>query len=87
MNEGCSSVKNNRILEPEDSLCSSGSDLMPKIATHIFSSKGTSNNSQIRNLREPVSITTDAIKNDFKIKLKNIRIRNLNRINLYPTSG
>ena len=31
---------------------------MPKIATHIFSSKGTSNNSQTTNMREPVSITT-----------------------------
>ena len=80
MNEGCSSIKKNRILEPEHPLCSSSSDIMPKIATHIFSSKGTSNNSQTRNMREPVSITTDTIKNDFKTKLKDIRITNLNRI-------
>ena len=31
-------------------------------------------------MREPVSITTDTIKNDFKTKLKDIRITNLNRI-------
>ena len=31
-------------------------------------------------MQEPVSITTDKIKNDFKTKLKDIRITNLNRI-------
>ena len=34
----------------------------------------------MRNMREPVSITTDIIKNDFKTKLKDISITNLNRI-------
>ena len=80
MNKACSSIKKNRIFEPEHPLCSPGSDVMPKIATHIFSSKGTSNNSQTRNIREPVSFTTDAIKNDIKTKLKDIRITILNRI-------
>ena len=80
MNEGCTGIKKNRILESDHPLCSSGSNVMPKIATHTFSSKGTSNNSQTRNMREPVSITTDTIKNDFKTKLRDIRITNLNRI-------
>ena len=83
MNEGCSGIKKNRILEPEHPSCSSGSDVMPKIATHTFSSKGTSINSQTRNMREPVSITTDTIKNDFKTKLKDIKITNLNRIIIF----
>ena len=80
MKEGCSGITKNRILEPEHPLCPSSSDVMPKIATHNFSSKGTSNNSQIRNMREPVSITTVTTKNGFKTKLKDIRIANLNRI-------
>ena len=80
MNEGCSSIKKNIILEPEHPLCSPDSDVIPNIATHIFSSKSTSNNSQTRNMREPVSITTDTLKNDFKTKLKDIRMTNLNCI-------
>ena len=36
MNEGCSSIKKNRILKPEHPLYSSDSDLTTKIATHIF---------------------------------------------------
>ena len=73
MNERCSGIKKNRILEPKHPLRSSGSDVIPKIETHTFSSKGTSNNSQIRNMREPVSITTDTIKNDFKVGLSRSR--------------
>ena len=47
---------------------------------HTFSSEGTSNNSKNRNMREPVSITTVTTKDDFKTKLKDVRMTNLNRI-------
>ena len=53
---------------------------MPNIEAHAFSSEGTSNNSKTRNVREPISITTATIKDDFKTKLKDIRITNSNRI-------
>ena len=56
MNRGCYGIKKNRILEPEHPLYSPSSDVMPKIATHTFSSKSTSNNSQTRNMQEPVMI-------------------------------
>ena len=75
MNEGCSGIEKNRILEPEDPLCSSCSDVMPNI-----SSEGSSNNSKRRHMREPVSINTVTTNDDFKTKLKDIRITNLNRI-------
>ena len=52
-------------------------DVMPNIADHTFSSEGTSNTSQTRNMGEPVSITTVTTKDDFKTKLKNTRITNL----------
>ena len=68
------------ILEPEHPLCSSSSDVTPNIENHTFSSEGTSNNSKTRNMQEPVSITTVTSKDDFKRKLKDIRIANLNRI-------
>ena len=60
MNEGCSGIEKNKILEPEHPLCSSSSDVMPNIAAHTFSSEGTSqnSNSKTRNMREPVSIKT-----------------------------
>ena len=80
MSEGCSGIEKNRILAPEHPLCSSCSDVMPNISTHIFSSEGTSNNSKIRNMREPVSINTVTTNDDFKTKLKDMRITNLNRI-------
>ena len=51
---------------------------MPNIEAHTFSSEGTSNSSKTRNIREPVSITTVTTKNEFKTKLKDIRIANLN---------
>ena len=61
-------------------MCSSSSDVMPNIENHTFSSEGTSNNSKTRNMREPLSITTVTSKDDFKTKLKDIRIDfNLNR--------
>ena len=53
---------------------------MPKIAAHTVSSEYTSNNSQTRNIQEPVSFATVTTKDDFKTKLKDIRITNLNRI-------
>ena len=53
---------------------------MPNIEAHTFSSEGTSNSSKTRNIREPVSITTVTTKNEFKTKLKDIRIANLNCI-------
>ena len=80
MNEGCSGIEKNRILETEHPLCSSCSELMPNISAHTFSSEGTSNNCKIRNIREPVSINTVPTNDDFKRKLKDIRIINLNRI-------
>ena len=80
MNEGCSGIEKNRILEPEHPLCLSCSDVMPNISAHTFSSEGTSNNSKIRNMRDPVSINTVTTNDDFKTKLKDIRITNLNRI-------
>ena len=80
MNEGCSGIDKNRILEPEHPLCSSCSDVMPNISPHNFSSEGTSNNSNIRSMREPVSINTVTTNDDFKTKLKDMRITNLNRI-------
>ena len=61
-------------------MCSSRSDVMPNTENHIFSSEGTSNNSKTRNMRETVSTTTVTSKDDFKTKLKDIRIANLNRI-------
>ena len=79
MNEGCSGIEKNRILEPEHPFCSSCSDVMPNISAHTFFSEATSNNCKIRNMREPVSINT-VTTNDFKTKLKDIRITNLNRI-------
>ena len=75
-----SSIEKNRIVEPEHSLCSSCSDVMPNISAHTFFSEGTSNNSKIRNMREPVSISTVTTNDDFKTKLKDIKITNLNRI-------
>ena len=80
MNERCSGIEKNRILELENPLYLSSSNVMPKMAAHTFSSECTSNNSKTRNMREPVSITTVTTKNNFKAKLKDIRIRNLNRI-------
>ena len=68
MNEGCSGIEKNRILEPEHPFCSSCSDVMPNISAHTFFSEGTSNNCKIRNMREPVSINT-VTTNDFKTKL------------------
>ena len=53
---------------------------MPNIENHTFSSEGTSNNSKTRNMREPVSIITVTSNEDFKTKLKDIRIASLNRI-------
>ena len=84
MNEGCSGIEKNRILEPEHPLCSSCSVVMPKVSAHTFSSEGTSSNSKIRNMREPVSINTVTANDDFKTKLKDIRITNLNCI-VFPT--
>ena len=75
MNEGCSGIQKNRILELEHTLYLSSSDVMPNVAANI-----TSNNSQTGNMREPVSITTVTTKDDFKTKLKDIKITNLNRI-------
>ena len=83
MNEGCFGIKKNGILEPEHPLCSSSSNVMPNIEAHTFSSEGTSNNSKTRNMREPVSITTVTTKDDFKTKLKDIRITNLNCIGIF----
>ena len=80
MNEGCSGIEKNRILEPEHPLCSSCSEVITNISAHTFSSEGTSNNSKIRNMREPVSINTVTTNDDFKTNLKDIRITNLNRI-------
>ena len=79
MNEGCSGIEKNRILEPEHPLCSSSSDVMPNTAPPTLYSEGTSNNSKTRNMREAVSINTVTTNDDFKTKLKDIRI-NLNRI-------
>ena len=61
-------------------MCSSSSDVMPNIQAHAFFSEGTSNNSKTINIREPVSVTTVTTNDDFKTKLKDIRITNLNRI-------
>ena len=61
-------------------MSSSSSNVIPKIATHTISFEGTSKNSQTRNMREPVSITTVTAKDDFKTKLKDIRITNSNLI-------
>ena len=80
MIEGCSGIEKNRILEPKHPLCSSCSDVMPNISAHTISSECTSNNSKIRNMREPVSINTVTTNDYFKAKLKDIRITNLNRI-------
>ena len=80
MNEGCFRIEKNRILEPEHPLYSSSSDVMSNIAAPTFSSKGTSNNSKAINMREPVSISTVTTNGDFKTKLKDITIKNLNRI-------
>ena len=65
MNQVCSGIKKNRIFEPEHTLCSSSSEVMPNIAAHTFSSEGTSNNSKTNSMREPVFITTVTTKNDF----------------------
>ena len=80
INEGCSCIKKNRILESDHPLCSSSSDIMPKIENHAFSSEGTLNTSKTKNMREPASITSVTSKNDFKTKLKDIRIANWNCI-------
>ena len=53
---------------------------MLNIENDNFSPEATSNNSKNRNMRDPVSITTVASKDDSKTKLKDIRIANLNRI-------
>ena len=82
MNERCSGIKKNRILEPEHRLCSSSSHVMFNIAAHTFSSEGTSNNYKTRNMQETVSITTVTTKDNFKTKLKDIRITNLYRIDI-----
>ena len=82
MNEGCSGIKKNRILEPEHPLCSSSSHVMFNIAAHTFSSEGTSNNYKTRNMQETVSVTTVTTKDNFK-KLKDIQITNLNRIDIF----
>ena len=42
MNEGCSGIEINRILEPEHPFSSSKSDVMTNIAAHTFSSEGSS---------------------------------------------
>ena len=48
-------------------MCSSISDVMPKIAAHTFSSEETSINFQTRkNMREPVPITTVTTKMTLK---------------------
>ena len=78
--EGGSCIKKNIILELEYPLCSSSSDVRPNKEAHTFSSDGISNNSETRNMRESVSLTTVTTKDDFKTKLKDIRITNLNRI-------
>ena len=83
MKDGCSGINKNRTLEPEHALCSSNSDVLPKIESHNFSSEGTANNSQTKIMPEPVSITTVTTKDDFKTKLKDIRITNLNRIVIF----
>ena len=80
MNKPCSGIEKNRTLEFEHPLRSSSSDVMPKTTSHTFSSEGISNNSQTRSMREPVSITTVTTKGDFKTKLKDTRISNVNRI-------
>ena len=59
---------------------------MPNTENHNFSSEGTSNNSKTRNMRKPVSTTTVTSKDDFKTKLKDIRIANLNRIVISHTN-
>ena len=59
---------------------------MPNTENHTFSSEGTSNNSKTRNMRETVSTTTVTSKDDFKTKLKDIRIANLNRIVISHTN-
>ena len=61
-------------------MCSSSSDVRPNIESHTFSSDGISNNSETRNMRESVSLTTVTAKDDFKTKLKDIRITNLTPI-------
>ena len=66
MDEEGSGIEKNRILEPEHPLFSSSSDVMPKIAAHTFSSEGTSNNSQTRNMQETVSITTVTTRTTLK---------------------
>ena len=65
MNEGCSSIEKNRILEPEHPFCSSSSDVMPNIAAPTFLSEGNSSNSKTRNMGEPVSSNTITTNDDF----------------------
>lgn len=51
-----------RILEPEPLLCLLMSDLMSIVSNHTFSTDGTLNDHQIRNMQESVSIVTEPIK-------------------------
>lgn len=67
MNEVCSSIsrikkRKYRILEPEPLLCLLMSDLMSIVSNHTFSTDGTLNDHQIRNMQESVSIVTEPIK-------------------------
>ena len=77
MNEGCSGIEKNRILEPEHPLYSSSFDVMPNIVAPTFTSESTLNNSKTWNMRKPVSINSVTTKDDFKTKLKDVRITNL----------
>ena len=43
-------IEKNRFLEFEHSLCSSSTDVIPKIPARTFSFEGTPNNSQTRNI-------------------------------------
>ena len=42
---------------------------------HTFSTDGTSNDYQIRNMQVPVCIITEPAKDEFKFKLKYIKIK------------
>ena len=67
MNEVRSSIsrikkRKYRILEPEPLLSLLMSDLMSIVSNHTFSTDGTLNDHQIRNMQESVSIVTEPIK-------------------------
>ena len=67
MNEVRSSIsrikkRKYRFLEPEPLLCLLMSDLMSIVSNHTFSTDGTLNDHQIRNMQESVSIVTEPIK-------------------------